>query len=686
MIFACNKAEQGTGEEENNNNGGGGGGGEQTSYVVINSISAQEELALDEDWNEGRVVPVELTPSSASVVKDVSVKIADESIATFSQEALGIRVKPVSVGTTTLTISPKHGPADPAVVKIKINPAGMTQMPVIKSITLSQSSVELSDLSSSGGMDEITVPFSYVSDETAGADAFYCSSNDADVSAMLVSGDKPALKVSVAPNSANSTTNVRSAKVTLRSYAGPADPAVLTVNVKGHVYSMSVSADPHAGDDGNIHIVRGESVQLYVYVQKTGELKAGDGEVIFTSDSPSRISVSKDGLITIPSSAQVTGANGNPVNVTASVNATYVSPQKVSLKTYEKPTGLSFSTMSGWSSVKGNTLNLEVSVLPSTALQEFTYDYSGDAANVTREGNTLKIKTVTATQYEDRIFITPHGGDLLSWYFSVDDYEAADVKAGDYVYYNSSKNRFYFSDAGLRADGSGWHRFEGGGSPKAPNSSLGTLIGIVYNVDVDSDIYANQVPILGSGLATDYGYGTVYFHAGVISIMDETTQDKYWSKNYVDVSKDWPSGYGNAPTMSGNNNTYQINMGIAAYNKKVSTANDKIKAFYYVTNHNQRVFNSSKDEEVIPVGGSTGWLLPCYYDVDHYILPNVDIINESLQKASSLGAKKLLADRFSYWTSTFDSDYRYAYCWGSDGIGSAYKNNISKCARLVLIL
>lgn len=102
--------------KENETNGGGGGGSKEVESVTIESAST---IRISIENEAGRLLPVTVSPAGCTL-NQVKVVVEKEGIIACSLGDGGVRVRPLSIGETKLTVAPKEGPGSAASVTVKV--------------------------------------------------------------------------------------------------------------------------------------------------------------------------------------------------------------------------------------------------------------------------------------------------------------------------------------------------------------------------------------------------------------------------------------------------------------------------------------------------------------------------------------------------------------------------------------
>ena len=581
-------------------------------------------------------------------------------------------------GTTTIRASVKDD--DKIFCECTVNVSPKINAKTITSITLSKTSVEVSDL----GPNESTADFVNVGVTLSPSDADWSDvnvySDDEDVQVDKLSGDPLNLMISVRPNSEHEPTNVRNVTVHVNALKGGVEKTV-TVKVCGHVRSVSVPLiSGYPIDGGIIRLVRGSSYTIVPILNTTGTLPSTYGDILHFQSLSSALTSTPDGKLTVPDGYAVTGGEGSPLEVyldCIKYDEDYIAPLKIKVHTYEKPTSYTFSLDGGDSNVmlasQTSSHRLVVKTSPAkslcylnvssapTELQDITIDRSNYM-------NIINFKATSSTLNSRTLTFTSPLGSVPSWSFYIDDFSATEPKIGDFVYYNNGT--FNWSDGGLRAiNSAGTTRYADGGTMN-PVSGKGTLIGVIYD---DYEGTSSDVRLVGFGSK----------HFKVCCVKDATVGDgesgsgKYiYTKNSCNIPDRWSNSYPKPTAYE--ENTIGANLGIVAYNNGINDSNYqyRIRAHYPV----ESLGDSNKTGSLpVKVGtssttGSSGWLMPLKKDAE-MLISRKSIITHS----SSINA-------FSgtYWTASYDTSDK-AWSFTSSGVSSVNRSSVLT-TRAILIL
>jgi len=651
LITGCGKDEKSPGSEE-------GITPSTENDVEITSISVPATLSLDSDWTDGVILPVTLSPSEASI-ENVNAKVDDESVIDVERQQVGFLITPKKIGTAKVTFAPSFGPASAQTCKVSVTEPGVSEAVSINTIKAEKTSVELSDLTANGEGEEILIPVTLTPSNATYSD-LSCSSNDNGVTATLYPGSEGScyVKIAVESNPTHAQTNVRTAKVTLHAKKGGASDAVISVGVRGHATSFSLGIKNISSEnveDGEIHISKGETVDLKPRFESTGTMK-----------SDVKISYNLPDDLTVDSNILSVSNSFTPTTYKSSITlkASFQSfSDEVKVHTYSAPTGMKFDDhLSVSGHFKAGTANyiLSITALPETARQGAAqWYYKGSNLkniSVTRTNTVLKLEfnAATSTEDSDRIEFTQNSVKY-NWDFYVDDFVASDPKVGDYVYRTSSGG-LRVSDGGLRALNSAWFRQE---SVNPDTKSGETLLGVIFDpsIDYDSDIPSTMKTAVGGK------------HLAAVAIKDIPSGSNSLLSRWGAAENQFgswnTSSYGNKPAYTENSSTYKIYLGEKAMGSKL----------YF--NSALEGFSSTLP---LPTKGTTPWMLPCYVD-GQTMKTFAGIVQNSLGRYSS--SSKLYQ---SYWTSSYANTIEaYSMTWSGTNctLKSANKYNYSYRLRPV---
>ena len=636
LAAACGKE---TPAPQGNEPSGGNGG---SSPSEIESISIPATLEMDVDWADGVPLTVTLSPEGASQ-DDVAAKVEDESVVSVEKSASGFLVKPKKVGTTKVSVRALKGGASTQTCQVKVNEKGITQATEIESISLSQTAVELADLTESGSAEVALIPLT-LSPPNATVNDLRISCSDSKVTAELVAGDPVAIRVSIPSNTGHTPTDVRTAKVTVSPRRGGASAGVLSVKVCGHVYGLSLTAPFQYLESGEIHFTYGEKVKLTPNLTKTGTLKSGADKVNYVC--PSGITVTDNELYCL-SSSNLTGASKS-VSLTAQCG---LSPTvKLQVHTYATPTDIEINSNLPAelenTYQKGGQYIMNIKVKPETARQRVEVSCSASQDIIVFTPSYLSTQTkldITAKGVtQNQAYFTLKAGTLTKeWRFHVNEFLPGDIKIGDYVYRTSSGG-VRRSDGGLRASGTNWIRQD---YVKSNTQSGETLIGIIFDT---SPVCMSDIPSdMKAGIKDGNG---VTRHVGVLALEDGRISGQYFC-NWGDKITSWGT-YVPDYTMSNTYKNYTV----------LSSKGSSVTFNQYLTSFESLVKRPN---------GSTPWMLPCYIDFQ-FMGQYGKVLNNN--GAGFIG---------QYWTSSINKaspDYVGAASWANNAcsVSLIHRNGSSK--------
>ena len=636
LVAACGKE---TPAPQGGEPSGGNGG---SSPSEIESISIPATLEMDVDWADGVPLTVTLSPEGASQ-DDVAAKVEDESVVSVEKSASGFLVKPKKVGTTKVSVRALKGGASTQTCQVQVNEKGITQATEIESISLSQTAVELADLTESGSAEVALIPLT-LSPPNATVNDLRISCSDSKVTAELVAGDPVAIRVSIPSNTGHTPTDVRTAKVTVSPRRGGASAGVLSVKVCGHVYGLSLTAPFQYLESGEIHFTYGEKVKLTPNLTKTGTLKSGADKVNYVC--PSGITVTDNELYCL-SSSNLTGASKS-VSLTAQCG---LSPTvKLQVHTYATPTDIEINSNLPAelenTYQKGGQYIMNIKVKPETARQRVEVSCSASQDIIVFTPSYLSTQTkldITAKGVtQNQAYFTLKAGTLTKeWRFHVNEFLPGDIKIGDYVYRTSSGG-VRRSDGGLRASGTNWIRQD---YVKSNTQSGETLIGIIFDT---SPVCMSDIPSdMKAGIKDGNG---VTRHVGVLALEDGRISGQYFC-NWGDKITSWGT-YVPDYTMSNTYKNYTV----------LSSKGSSVTFNQYLTSFESLVKRPN---------GSTPWMLPCYIDFQ-FMGQYGKVLNNN--GAGFIG---------QYWTSSINKaspDYVGAASWANNAcsVSLIHRNGSSK--------
>ena len=636
-LAACGKSAQ-PGED-----GPEGGGDVDRSVTSINLRSSL--LEMDLSWSEGVVLDGIVCDPEDTPLSSLRCTSSDEGVVTVEKDTYGFRLFPHKVGEATLTIIPSAGPAS-ATCKVKVNEDGTTSATPISGIqlTTSESMSVVSDYSNRtalftatftpGGVstNDITIysdrpdlieKYEYIGTQKEGA--YYTVDDQAAGTGSLMVG------VTIKKNTAHAPTETGLVNIYIKPKRGTAATQTFKMDVRGHIYKLefpALATDSDHIKGGEVYLSKGESVKLEPKIYTTGKLLDSDG-LYWTSLDVAGLTVGEDWVMTLTDKSGGTMYN-NGISVYCGDKSDAM-PQRFAIKvhTYEKATGISFSGISASANYyAGETVTFTASVTPSTARQDLKVTSDGGRYVELTRGTGSNINRFTAkfnygSKSKVMLSLSPvSGGTGGSVSLNVYDYRPTDVKAGDYVYYNSS-NGFWTSDGGLRVYG----HDEVLDSPQNPTAGgASSLVGIVYDREVDPAYF----PFTLSGDNKQRHFAVVGLWNTPATLWCESNDD------YKDIAAEWDKSskdYGSAPVRSGSANASQVykwNLGWALYNQARGSSHD-IKALEAVETfakaHVIRTMNALGS-------GSSGWILMGSSDAKA-IYDGLDILKTRLSRASA---------------------------------------------------
>ena len=622
--------------------------------------------------------------------------------------ARGLTIQANEPGTATITASLVNDPSVKATCEVTV--LEYINAVSLSSISLSKSSIQLSDLGSDGEGESMDITVTLTPDdsrEKPGWEDVVITCNDQDVKFTkgTMNNGTGTITVSVESNRTHHTTNVHTANLIVKAKKGLANSKTLGVDVRGHVYGISVpklsgsTSDPMVYKSGNeyrILLVKGKTFDLDTQIDKTGTLKDGaaTGSISYSSSNSSVLSVSSAGVLNV--SGTPLGGSSR-ITVTINCSTPGVSSITVPVYTYYEPTG--YTLKLGTTAVNGTSVltagesnyTLSITATPDKALcdikinaSSYTSEGTDDLTKVTVVNNQLSSSQITfgtsaygSKSPSDYIQIGSWiNNKTVNWTFKVDSHKETELKLGDYVYYTPSVTNgtwYHYSDGGLRAAGPNysWVRRES----KAPQTDyIQYLIGICYTTSTESSIDGVKLRGLRS-LDGDKGW---YYdpddgklgHAYIISARDPKFTDGSQSswvwgseESYIDIEANshWDKSQYGSPKGPSAYGTYKINKGIGAWNSSWpdSDPGKRIKAIYSVDNYNSVSSSYGGCPLKLPSGsngGATGWLLPVVQDMNLFSAEVIKEVNASLQLARNINSNK--ADLLSgpYWLANYDSN------------------------------
>lgn len=497
--------------------------------VEISKIEMDTEVYLREGDSEGKTLSVRLTPSEAT--SDMLKCSGGEEFVTVSAVDGGLKFVPKKVGSTNVKVEARRGSAAAKTVNVVILSKDAYSDYVISEIKYSPSKVELKD---NGTLDvtlELTPSGATVADITV-------SSKDGAIADVEKGSGKVIKIVGKGPGST---------KITVKGLREGSTGIEIPVTVYGHVTGISSVS-------GKDEMMVGEEYTFQANLSTTGTLMSGDGQVTWSSNS-SRVTVDA-------STGKVKAVTANGSTVAATITATFGSFTKTqNVLVWSYPTSVT-PTVTGSYELEESKYNLKKGsqsmtvswkIEPATAKQELS-SVTMQYASGTNQGKTPGPGTVSAANslkgtlqtlltsgssaniYDINLVAVPvnvKSGSTVQGNISfyVNEFNSADVKVGDYVYYQSGN--FNWSDGGVRTMYPALRKIT-----KA-TTSLGTLIGQVYSTEVPSDPAFNALTNK-KGFSNKGGQ-----HARVISVkLANNGSSTKWSDDCDDVesSSNWTGG------------------------------------------------------------------------------------------------------------------------------------------------
>lgn len=700
-LLSCKKEDK---PANNNNNNG----GSQQEEIVLGDISVPSEylnFSMAEN-SSGTYIPVTLTPSGASVSKDVKITLSKEGIINVNADANGIGVVPVAQGSTTIKLGPNRGPA--AEVSIKVTITEKPAEPVSISITKTGTKF-------SGGKLLLTVDESFSLSAIAKDDKG--GSTTVDLTWEVVSG---------------------SSAIELDSKGKVTAKAGGTAVVK-----VSPASKPSISDQLTIEVASVNQIKIdrsgtYFVSGNTFKLPAGSsftlsatvlnsrGETVqreFSwSASGSAASITSDGKVSASSTASGTSV------ITAALKSDASVKDQVSVQVVPNPTGVSLSGLTAGGEYhlkKGASLSFNASVLPADAIQDLVVhigqsytDEGSSKVQVTKSGTKYTIKALEDNEKSYTIYVYPKDNTSLrkSATLWLDTFAETDVKPGDWVYYNgnSSNPQFRSTDGGLRYYNSSSIpvKYTIPEAKAAQTISGWSVIGVVVTNDLE-----NGEDFLGCSLLKNgrngasatglYEYNTLRIknfagltnstgtHALVVSAWDSNDvsytimgqsikkatfkwSDKTELIAQTDDKKDGLYQYQlkNVLALS----EYEANQGYGRFIEPGFVSHLSLKFYNDHLNNTDYTVNPVSWVEVFmsaahPVAGpstgkTTGWFAPGMYELDQFGY-NFKILSKILQEGSGMSASAR-----SYWT-VMEYDKSFAY-YGYKGTDKFFYSSLMK--------
>lgn len=382
-----------------------------------------------------------------------------------------------------------------------------------------------------------------------------------------------------------------SGTLTVKALRGPADKKDITVQVIDGIQNFTLSfssawAQPYTGN-GGFGLTVGKQYHLQAIItDKNGHSITTPVNWKVDGEGVTLVRRGIDGELTVEK-------GGKTVTVTATLPADQSKANSLSLQTYDAPTRIVLGETASVLELKSGEANaktVDVRVEPSGAIQAITVSTSSSdivCTHSTISGNyTRRLRIKAAASRKDPYTLTVtsevEASVNASLSLAVTDYSAADVKAGDYVYYNSSTGKFRSSDCGRRLESVSYQDNLIGPSPQSGETYVGIIMK-VYGSDSDlptKDFHGLTAAKL-KGLSNSPG-----------------THVYVWAKNEVQTAWDSSSSY--------KTQYYQSSWGTDyygfVYTEKLPSTIDIKKSLGQFTG----IGNYGN--------GTTGWFIPCYND------------------------------------------------------------------------
>ncbi len=382
-----------------------------------------------------------------------------------------------------------------------------------------------------------------------------------------------------------------SGTLTVKALRGPADKKDITVQVIDGIQNFTLSfssawAQPYTGN-GGFGLTVGKKYHLQAIItDKNGHSITTPVNWKVDGEGVTLVRRGIDGELTVEK-------GGKTVTVTATLPADQSKASSLSLQTYDAPTRIVLGETASVLELKSGDANaktVNVRVEPSGAIQAITVSTSSSdivCSTYTISGNysrRLLIKAAASRKdpYTLTVASEVEASVNASLSIAVTDYSASDVKAGDYVYYNSSTGKFRSSDCGRRLESVSY--LDQLIPPSAQSGE--TYVGIIMKVyGSDSDLPTKDFHSLTAaklkGLSNSPG-----------------THVYVWAKNEVQTAWNSSSSY--------QTQYWQSSWGTDSYGfvftEKLPSTIDIKKALGQFT----IIGNYSS--------GTTGWFIPCYND------------------------------------------------------------------------
>ena len=501
--------------------------------VAVESISLDPSSATLKVGEEASFVAT-VKPDDASD-KTVTWSSSDAKIASVSDNG---KVTAVAVGTATITAKAGEKSAQCTITV-------SAEVVAVTSITLSKSSINLKK----GESQALTAT---VKPDNATDKTVTWSSTDEEVATVDQNGNVTAVSVGMCY---------------VKAQAGECT-AKCTVDVQRRVAGLAIrdkywDPNPEYFLDNDLHLNEGNSYQISNLFIDLNYDESRQPELVWTSEDPSRVSVSSSGLI-YGKANTVSGSSVKPVRVWVATKEEPDAKDYVDVRVHSRPTAVKLVSCSNeyvgdrYLFKHGTSGTLEFAVEPATSWQCVTVTgatsalwytgewvpervdnlqikltaprwQSGMSEDFFNSDQSVKVSTVgSAYQCSKQVLL-----DITMW-------DASDVKPMDYVYYNSSTGKLRSSDGGLRSIFS-LTNYVKKDVPPAPKSNEECVALITYLGDIPDEIADSQ----GAKCGLSNSSGTHGFAVATRPVADGDYYRMPWSQDNDDVDKsdNWRLSY-----------------------------------------------------------------------------------------------------------------------------------------------
>lgn len=717
IAFVSCTPEKKAGDDSGNNKGNQDSEQEQGGDVVqITSISVDGPVNIAENAPE-RLIPISLKPNVS--VKDnltVTCEQAPEgTLESYKLKSDGLSVIPKSVGKATFTLQAKDGPAEDVI--LVVNVLEREALPV--SIAIKKQGTEFDNGTLMLSDNSVYTLSAVITDDKGGKSTdgiIWSVTEGSDV--ISLDGAKVTAK------------NQGKAKVKAAVDGHPDLSDEVSIDVATVV---SITIDRTAFIDGALWVEPGGTATLTATAKDSrGKVVAVKQKWTMTITAYQWTYTSYDDRVVIKSETE----DGSTATCRVAVDGKLNVYDEVTVKSRPVPKSITISNATEGHLVTGSTntvyikknttVEFTAAVQPAEAAQDLEYTFEGSKGNVTvqmtRNVAGYKVQIIAgANSYSGGKRLlpvfnlhTPDSKVSLRFEIHIGDYDAADVKPGDYVYYNSSTQKFKAVDCGLRYV----NEYFGRTTPIAQPSSVSgyTYIGVVgYLIDnTFSDDFMGCSALAnvkdGSSATDLYEYRSMRksdlcgfennasTHAMVVAKMDKTASVWQSTTELIVNDKDINSGLYQWQFYNFSDKSKAVILGDSSTEKQYGNIliNFGFVPYLLLNFYNHHLANYPNNNYlVVPVKNvedysssnpvlsrsskkCTGWFLPGSFDIEH-----VDIAAwKSLENSQY---SSYTSDR-AYWLSVEMEKDKAQYCKVDGTPQTTSKSGSTNYTRAVLYL